>query len=168
MKIRLIDPKSLSKENFKNYGEVISTDGEYIITNQGTGKKWNNLVRFDMYEDGGEVNLGILRTRKMEFRFTQMERHLYTSQIFIPLGGKRSLVAVAPASDKGPNPDEVEVFIVEGNQGVSFFRKTWHHTLFPIDEDTEYVVMMRGTSGPLDVELKSFDNIEIKINTTSL
>ena len=120
-KIRKVKVKPLTKDNFKQYGEVISAEGEYKIINQGNGKKWNDLINFDMFEDGGKVNLGILRTKYLEPLFNQLERHHYTSQIFISLGQGKSLVAVAPISDKYPNPEKVEVFLMKGGQGVNFY-----------------------------------------------
>ncbi|WP_165972420.1 ureidoglycolate lyase [Paenibacillus piri] len=158
IEMRNVTAKPLSGKGFEKYGDVISTEGQFSVINQGTGLKWNDLVGFDMHEGGGIVNLGILRTKSIAPVFSQMERHLFTSQIFIPLGGKRSLVAVAPANDEGPDPDEVEVFVMEGNQGISFFRKTWHHTLFPLDGETEYILMMRGGNIQRDVELVPIKN----------
>ena len=164
-KITNVKVKKLNKENFKPYGEVIIAEGDYKIINQGNGKKWNNLVEFDMFENGGKVNLGILRTKYIEPIFSQMERHHHTSQIFISLGQGKSLIAVAPVSDKYPDPEKVEVFLMEEGQGISFNRKVWHHSLFPLNPEQDYVLIMRGGNFPPDVELVSFkNNIQIKIN----
>lgn len=164
METRKIKFNPLTKKSFEPYGEVIGKEGEHSIINQGTGKKWNNLVHFDMSHQNGMVNLGVLRTMSIPLTFSQMERHLYTSQIFIPLGGKSSLVAVAPADDNGPDPDKVEIFRVEGDQGISFNRKVWHHTLFPLEGDTDYILMMRGGFSGKDVELVPFkDGISFEI-----
>lgn len=159
-----IKPKPLNAESFKLYGEVICPKGDYTISNKGTGRKWNNLAQFDMF-DGGEVNLAILRTMDIAPEFNRMERHKFTSQIFIPLGGKRSLVAVALPSEKQPLLEQVEVFLMEGDQGVSFYRNTWHHTLFPLDGETDYVVITRGGNIPVDVELMPIEkNMRIVID----
>lgn len=159
-----IQAEKLTKENFEEYGEVIQAKGDFKIINQGNGKKWNNLVHFDMFEDKGNVNLGLLKTKYLELIFNQMERHLYTSQIFIPLGGGNSIVCVAPVSDKYPDPQKVKAFLMEGNQGVSFYRKVWHHSLFPLKDQQEYILMMRGGNFSPDVELVNFpDNIKIRI-----
>ena len=163
-KIVEINVEKLNKEKFLPFGEIIEAKGDYKIINQGNGKKWNNLVNMDMYQDEGKVNLGILRTKILEFTFSQMERHLFTSQIFVPLGGGKSIVAVAPVSEYYPNPDEVKAFIMNGNQGISFNRKVWHHSLFPIKDEQEYILMMRGGDFPPDVELVSFpENVQVKI-----
>lgn len=160
-----IQAEKLTKDNFEPYGEVIETKGEFKIINQGNGKKWNNLVHFDMFQDNGNVNLGILKTKYLDFIFDQMERHLYTSQIFIPLGGGKSIVTVAPISDQYPDPYKVKAFLMEGNQGVSFSRKVWHHSLFPLSDEQDYILMMRGGNFPPDVEKVKFpDNTKIKIN----
>ncbi len=159
-----IQSQPITSEKFKPYGQVIAAEGEYSLTNQNTGKKWNNLVDLDMFYNNGIINLGILKTKNIELTFDFMERHIFTSQIFIPLDGKRSLVAVAPENDEGPEPDLVEVFSLKGNQGVSFNRKVWHHTLFPLDGETEYILMMRGGFKGKDVEIVRFkNNIEFEI-----
>ena len=163
--IRKVKIKPLTKDNFKQYGEVIATEGNYKIINQGNGKKWNDLINFDMFEDGGKINLGILRTKYLEPIFNQMERHHYTSQIFISLGQGKSLVVVAPISDKYPDPKKVEVFLMKGGQGVNFYRKIWLHSLFPLNSEQDYVLIMRGGNFSPDVELVSFkDNIYIEID----
>lgn len=158
MDIIKIKPKLLTSEKFKIYGEVIAPVGNVKVVNQGNSKKWNNLVEFDMFQNGGKINLGILKTKNIELSFSQMERHFFTSQIFIPLGGKRSLVVVAPSSEKEPDPNRVEVFLMEGNQGISLYRKIWHHTPFPLDGETDYVLIMRGGNFSPDVELMLFNN----------
>lgn len=164
-KIRKIKVKPLTRNNFKQYGEVIATEGDYKIINQGNGKKWNDLINFDMFEDSGKVNLGILRTKYLELLFNQMERHHYTSQIFISLGQGKSLVAAAPISEKCPDPEKVEVFLMEEGQGINFYRKVWHHSLFPLNSKQDYILIMRGGNFPPDVELVSFkDNIYIEID----
>jgi ureidoglycolate lyase len=110
-----------------------------------------------MFDDREVANLGILRTAPIMTEFSKMERHHFTSQIFIPLNGKRSLVAVAPPSDVAPALDEVKIFLMEGNQGVNLFRKTWHHTLFPLDGETDYVLIQRGGDVGDDVEFAAFE-----------
>lgn len=164
MEIRKIKVKPLTKEGFSKFGQTIESVGEFLVTNQGISKKWNDIVELDMFYDGGTVNLSILKTKSIEFSFHQMERHNYTSQIFIPLNGKKSLVAVAPISEDAPNPDLIEIFLMGGNQGVSFSKKVWHHTLFPLDGETEYILMARGGFTGQDVEIVPFlDNICFEI-----
>ncbi|NLC77596.1 MAG: hypothetical protein GX750_08250 [Clostridia bacterium] len=148
----------IDAKSFEPYGQVIEARGVPQIINQGTGKRYNNLAEVDMTEGTGVINLGILHTQAMEPSFNLMERHHYTSQTFIPLNGTRSLVAVAPPQLDQPQVDQIEVFILEGNQGVNFNRKTWHHTLIPIDGPGECIIMNRGGDIPDDCELVYFDN----------
>ena len=163
-RIITIQPETLTKESFLPYGEVIEAQGDFKLINQGNGKKWNNLVQFDMFHDNGNVNLGILKTRYLDLQFDKMERHFYTSQIFIPIGGGKSIVTVAPLSEKYPDPNKVKAFIMEDNQGVSFYRKVWHHSLFPLNNEQEYILIMRGGDFLPDVELVNFpDDVIIKI-----
>ncbi len=168
-KVIFLQPEKLTKEKFQPYGEIIEAEGEFKIINQGNGKKWNNLVKFDMFHDKGYVNLGILRTKYIDPLFDQMERHLYTSQIFIPLNGGRSIVVVAQSSEQFPDPQTVKAFLMEGNQGVSFNRKVWHHTLFPLNEVQDYILIMRGGNFTPDVELVKFpNNVQIRINNINI
>ena len=67
-------------------------------------------------------------------------------------------MVVAPSSEKEPDPNRVEVFLMEGNQGISLYHKIWHHTPFLLDGETDYVLIMRGGNFPPDVELMFFNN----------
>lgn len=80
---------------------------------------------------------------------TQMERHVFSSQSFIPMSPARYLVMVAPKdATGGPDVGAARAFIVSGGQGITYAADTWHHPLTVFDAPARFAVLMwRDGSG---------------------
>ncbi|MCC7411106.1 MAG: ureidoglycolate lyase [Gammaproteobacteria bacterium] len=81
---------------------------------------------------------------------TELERHEFSSQTFLPLDVGRYLVIVAPsAPDGGPSVAGARAFVADGRQGITYRRNTWHHGLKVLDRPAQFAVLMwcDGTSG---------------------
>lgn len=59
-----------------------------------------------------------------------LERHPYTSQSFIPMGGVHSVAYVVIIADDGPDgrPDlsSIKAYLTPGNVGVCYSASVWH------------------------------------------
>lgn len=158
---RRIAVEKLTRDAFAPFGDVIEAGvGPAKTVNFGMGEKWDDLATLHLATQGARVNAGLLQSRPGPFRFTQMERHLLGTQLFIPLGGKRCLVPVAPPShldDAQAHPivEEVRIFLMEGHQSVNLAIGTWHYPFFPLDGPMDFVLLMRGGQIPPDYHLKS-------------
>ncbi|WP_191991831.1 ureidoglycolate lyase [Bacillus aerolatus] len=141
----------LNEHNFQSYGHVLNTDNNFNIINEGKSFKWNHLVPFNTFLSKEGHNIGILRTELFDATISKLERHRFTSQLFYPISGKRSLVVVAKGSEKEIDMSKIEVFMMNGNQGVCFHPLTWHYQLIPIDGPTEYLTIMLKSDKP-DIE----------------
>ncbi len=73
---------------------------------------------------------------------TEMERHLHSSQDFLPLDCAAYLVLVAPHGADG-RPDEagLRAFRVPGDVGVHYHADTWHHPLTALDRPGSFAVL---------------------------
>jgi hypothetical protein len=75
-----------------------------------------------------------------------MERHFHVSQAFIPLGGQRAAVAVAPPSadpDGVPRLDAIRAFLLDGSKGYVLHQGTWHSLdRFPLHPPDARFVML--------------------------
>lgn len=73
---------------------------------------------------------------------TEMERHLHSSQDFLPLDCAAYLVLVAPHGPDG-RPDEtgLRAFRVPGDLGVHYHADTWHHPLTAFDRPGSFAVL---------------------------
>lgn len=130
-----IKVEPLTREAFKPYGEVVTEDGGALL----------DLAR-------GRPHVEILTTRYHPFEFTRMARHCRCTQTLIAMEGKPSLMAVAPADDPddpavSPDPSRIRAFLVEGNQGITLARGTFHNGPYPLEAVTRFVnVELEGTN----------------------
>lgn len=57
---------------------------------------------------------------------TPFERHVHSSQLFVPLDVESYLVLVAPGGDEGPDLTKVRAFRVPGTTAICYAPRTWH------------------------------------------
>jgi ureidoglycolate lyase len=89
----------------------------------------------------------------LPFTATQMERHEFSSQSFVPLDVGRWLVMVAPhASGGGPDMTKAKAFLPRPGQGVTFGANVWHHPMTILDKPATFAVYMWLVKGPGDEE----------------
>lgn len=80
---------------------------------------------------------------------TTMERHLHSSQSFVPMGAGRWLVLVAPhGADGGPDMTKARAFLARPDQGVTYGANVWHHPSTVFDRIARFAIFMwkDGTS----------------------
>jgi ureidoglycolate lyase len=85
---------------------------------------------------------------QLPLRAELFERHLFSTQTFLPLTVTRYVVIVAPAG-AGPNAAQARAFVGRAGQGVSYHAGTWHHGMTVLDAPAAFAVLMwrDGTSG---------------------
>lgn len=88
---------------------------------------------------------------------TVMERHLFSSQSFVPIDVKRYLVVVAPDALAGGGPDmaHARVFAASGRQSVTYRAGVWHHPLTALDREGIFVVVTFRAGTAADEEFVS-------------
>lgn len=79
-------------------------------------------------------------------RLEQMECHLHSAQVFLPIGVSRYVVVVAPRAAGGePDVAQARGFVVPGTMGVAYHPGTWHAGISVLDaEGSFFVAMWRG------------------------
>ena len=164
----------LSKNNFGTYGQVIELkDAEKLIINQGTTTRFNALSSVDAATENGKPIISIFEAKRRPepIKLEVMERHPLGSQAFFPLSKHGWLVVVCKSNSSGDKPDlsTAECFFAEGNQGVNYFKGTWHHPLIVLQESQRFLVVDRQGDGcnlneffikkmDLKIDLDSFRN----------
>lgn len=148
MAVRLkVEP--LQREAFAPFGDVIEKGGRdaYPI-NAGSADRYHALTMVDAAERDGCPVISIVHARPqtLPLRVLGVERHPLGSQAFIPLGGGRFLVIVAPAGEV-PGADALRAFLGDGHQGINYRRGTWHHPLVALDRETDFLVVDREGPG---------------------
>jgi ureidoglycolate lyase len=82
----------------------------------------------------------------------RMERHLYSSQSFVPLGAEPFLVLVSPPRGAAPDMSAARAFVASGGVGVTYATGVWHHPLTVLRAPASFAVFMWRDGGPEDEE----------------
>ena len=145
--------KNINKENFFQYGQLISTkDVNSENINSDTTKSFYDLVDIEILGDNNQCRINIFKAKKRQFplEINMLENHPFSSQSFIPLQNTSFIVVVAPISNT-PDLKLLEAFQVPAEEGINFKPKVWHFPLIAI-EDSNF----------LTIDKKDFkDNLEI-------
>lgn len=135
--------KQASKENFAKYGEIIMLDnlGEASI-DVDIVKFWKQQVAVD-FEDACEV--GVLRVKKHDMTFSELENHFQTPTLMICLDGD-FVLPLAPCQRELPAVSDIEALIIKKGQLYKMNPMCWHGEVYPIDKEvlTLLVFLKKG------------------------
>ncbi len=117
-----------------------ATGGRTI--NDGTALRFDDVARLVLNAPGGRPLASLFRVAPaaMPMLCRALERHPRSSQLFVPLDGRRFLVVVA-LGDAAPDPARVRAFLTDGRQGVNYAPGTWHHPAIALDSPTDFFVL---------------------------
>jgi ureidoglycolate lyase len=135
-----LDVQKMTPEAFLPYGEVISARGQ---------------VELDL--DGGKASFAAQTVEARPLLFSFLGRHQRTEQVFVPMGGTRSIIAVAPPCENGsasPNVERMAAFLVDGSCAFKLHRGAWHTSAFPLDERSTFMVLDRENTLEEDYDLR--------------
>ena len=160
----VIKPIKITKENFTEFGDLISSDGiNPIDINAGYAKRFDNLANINTSKDGGKTIVSIFSALKRNFpmKIDMMEKHPLGSQAFIPMKETNFIVFVAPPGDK-PEISKIESFIISTGMGINYKPGIWHFPLIST-EDTNFLVIDRKGSGK-NLIIHKFEKEKISLN----
>ena len=144
----VIKPKPINKENFKKFGDMITTANiKPLEINDGYAKRYDGIANLNTKKDNGESTISIFSALKRSFpmKVDMMEKHPLGSQAFIPMKETVFLTFVAPEGDK-PDLNKIESFIVSKGIGVNYNAGIWHFPLIST-EDMNFLVVDRLGGG---------------------
>ena len=144
----VIKPKIINKENFKKFGDMITTDDiKPLEINDGYAKRYDGIANLDAKKDDGESIISIFSALKRSFpmKVDMMEKHPLGSQAFMPMKETTFLAFVAPPGDL-PKIEKIKSFIVPPKKGINCKPGVWHFPLIST-EDTDFLVIDRQGSG---------------------
>ena len=89
------------------------------------------------------LNVALFRCapRAMPTEIAMLEKHPWTTQVFVPMGATRYLVIVALGGD-APDLGTLAAFVATGRQGVSYHPGVWHHPMIALDDETDFVCLV--------------------------
>ena len=161
---KIIKPIAISRSNFAEYGDLISTsDVKPIDINAGYAKRFDNLANLNTSKDEGKAIVSIFSALKRTFPMTidMMEKHPLGSQAFIPMKETTFLCFVAPPGDF-PDIDKFQSFIIPPKMGINYKPAIWHFPLIST-EDTNFLVIDRKGKGE-NLIIHKFEKEKIILN----
>ncbi|KAF9158398.1 Allantoicase [Actinomortierella ambigua] len=153
----ILQAEPITHEAFAPWGTVIEVpeyDPKAIKVNQGTAQKFSHLGYFVNWRPSpgeqqvaessqpdvppAQANIAIFQCyqplAKPEVGVKLLERHPYSSQMFVPMGGDGNggyVVVVAKDRHRDGNPDlsTLKAFTVKNSQGINYKPNVWHHPM---------------------------------------
>ena len=161
---KIFKPIKITKQNFANYGDLISTNNiKPIDINNGYAKRFDNLANINTSEDQGKTIVSIFSALKRNFpmKIDMMEKHPLGSQAFIPMKETTFLAFVAPQNNK-PEIEKIESFIISPGIGINYKPGIWHFPLISTENMNFLVVDRQGPGNNLVIENLQKEKIILK------
>ena len=160
---KIIKPIHITKENFSEFGDMISTkDIKPLKINNGYAKRYDGIANLNTSSDNGETTISIFSALKRNFpmKIDMMEKHPLGSQAFIPMKETTFLVFVAPKEEK-LNLNNIEAFIIPPGIGINYNPGTWHFPIISTEDMNFLVVDRKGSGDNLVIEKLEKENITL-------
>jgi ureidoglycolate lyase len=142
----IVEP--LSAERFAPFGEVLQIP-------HAAGRSYFDRALANL-RPSARPSLSLSRKEQVSslpLAATQMERHEFSSQSFVPIDVGRWLVVVAPHAERGgPDMAAARAFLAGPDQGVTYGANVWHHPLTILERVASFAVFMWLEGGKGDEE----------------
>ena len=151
---KIIIPKTITKENFSKFGDMITTKNiKPLDINNGYAKRYDDIAEINTSKDNGETTISIFSALKRTFpmKIDMMEKHPLGSQAFIPMKETTFIAFVAPNGDK-PDLNKIEAFIIPPGIGINYNPGIWHFPLISTEDMNFLVVDRKGSGDNLVIE----------------
>jgi ureidoglycolate lyase len=88
------------------------------------------------------LSIATVEPRALPLAAVQMERHVHSSQAFVPIDCASYLVLVAPrGADDMPDLDKLRAFRAPGDTGINYRANTWHHPLSALERRGRFAIL---------------------------
>lgn len=151
--VQLLSPNRLTDEFFKGMGRLIQKPlGRATICNQKM-QFWDSV---GVFSTNDLISIGYLEVKKTDFTFNEMERHIQTEELLIPVSGT-SMVAMAEPNEPDINlPKKVKTFILDSSMAILIGKGVWHWVPFPLGDSAAFLVIFRQGTPADDLEIVNF------------
>ena len=160
----IIKPINISKENFSEFGDLISSENtKPIDINSGYAKRYDDLAKINTLNNNGKTTVSIFSSLKRSFpmNIDMMEKHPLGSQAFIPMKETVFLCFVAPPGDI-PDIKKIQSFIIPPKMGINYKPGIWHFPLISTVDMNFLVVDRKGPGNNLIIQNLEKEKIILK------
>jgi ureidoglycolate lyase len=131
--LRKLKPVVATQESLKGFGYLIGEPGGRDRDMDFYGK----VVRVTQpakFHGNDDLCLNLVSFQPRPYTVKWMEFHTKHTQTFIPLAGKPFYMVLG-------KPDDVTAFYFDGTGGIVMEVGTWHEVPFPLDGETNFIVI---------------------------
>ncbi len=153
-----IVPEEINRENFNTFGSVVTTPQKEPTAAASTFTFWSDIAHYTI---DTETEIGLCAVfRQSETVINEMERHLHTPEILIPIDAP----FVLPLLHEGEKDGQIQAFQVNIGQAVIIDAAVWHGACIPVGkkQSSYFVIFRRGTPHN-DIEKKAVTSSEIEL-----
>lgn len=149
----------ITREAFAPYGLLVACpgSGESRDVNEGTAERWDDQAPCDNARPSARLNVATFqaRPRPLPFEIVTVERHPFSTQIFLPLHASRYVVVVADGASLAP--ENFHAFVVAGDVGIAYAPNVWHHSLIVLDSPASFACFVWEDGSPDDCHVIELD-----------
>ncbi len=130
--------RPLDRASFAPFGDV------FAVGKGSPGTRDDLAAAMENRRDHARLapNMSRAAPTPMPLRVKWMERHPHSSQTFIPYDLGRYLILVAPSAENGdPRIDQLQAFVADAGQGITYRPDVWHHPFTALDRPSECLVL---------------------------
>jgi ureidoglycolate lyase len=144
----------LTAAAYAPFGEVVEPRAAGRIVNRGEALRHDRLAALSNRRADATANLGLfeVRQRQPPLRVDWLERHLFSTQAFLPVSAGRYVVTVA-AGHSEPDAGQAGAFLACGGTGITYRPGIWHHGLIPVDGPMRFAMLVWEDGSAADCEI---------------
>lgn len=143
---------SMDPDAYAPYGDVIAAREDCATrpANLGTAQRYLQVAPLRSSRPAAASHLSVYRCAAWDgpLELSMLERHLHSTQVFLPQGASRYLAVVALGGD-APDLSTLRAFLVEGSAGISYHPGVWHHPMIALIP-TDFVCLVWEDGGTDD------------------
>lgn len=143
---KTIKVSALTKENFAQFGEIISREVKTSDASDANFSWWDGLSHFNQI---GKVSVNILEAKKRAMVIDKLEVHEETPELVVPMNGKGVVFAVAPKGQL--DESQIAAFYLEAGKGVMLDVGVRHFIPYPVEADTDCLIVFKDATGDNDL-----------------
>ena len=151
--------KPLTGAAYRPYGAVVAAfaGDKPKKANMGTAKRWDWLAPLENKRKSSKANLSVFRCKPFKgriFPVKLLERHEFSTQVFIPLSpGAKCLIVVAKGGKK-PDLSTLKAFVLRSGQGIAYKPGTWHHPMVALGKPVTLACLVHEDGTQRDCEVR--------------
>ena len=157
---------SLDRNHYRPYGDVIAADAAATgaSANAGTARRFDRLGTVENRRPGATPNLCVFRATPAAanpFPVKMLERHMHSTQVFIPMGDTARYLVVVCLGGDAPDLATLKAFVVNGAQGISYRPGVWHHPLIALERTTDFACLVYEDGSVGDCQERAIAPIQV-------